>query len=278
MNFSLDSDSIFGRIEMSNLETLKLQIAILSKVFRSGKTTVKALEGINLDISSGEFVSVVGTSGCGKTTFLRIIAGLENYFDGDIRLEGKKITGPGIDKGVIFQEHRLLPWLTIEENVAFGLSGKNKKNKKEIINRYLKLVGLEGFEKAYPRQLSGGMAQRVAIARSLVNKPEVLLLDEPLGALDALTRIHMQKELEKIWRKEKITMIMITHDVEEAVSLSDKIVIMSCRPGTIKRIVEVPLSRPRNRTSADFVNIKEAVLREFHLQAENYFSYDGIVI
>lgn len=258
---------------MNHLQTIKLEINDLTKVFNGSKISVTALDKINLDIVSGEFVSIIGTSGCGKTTLLRIIAGLENDFKGDIRLEGKGIKGPSIDKGVVFQEHRLLPWLSVEENVGFGLKKQNKNEKKEIIKKYLTLVGLEKFKKAYPGQLSGGMAQRAAIARALVNKPKVLLLDEPLGALDALTRIYMQQELEKIWKQEGITTIMVTHDIDEAICLSDKVVIISCRPGKIKRIIPVSLSRPRDRDSLEFISIKEEVLKEFHLQAEHYFSY-----
>jgi ABC-type nitrate/sulfonate/bicarbonate transport system ATPase subunit len=166
-----------------------------------------------------------------------------------------------------------MPWLTVEENVGFGLNGRKSIDRKKIIQEHIDLVGLKGFEKTYPYQLSGGMAQRVAIARALVNRPEILLLDEPLGALDALTRMYMQQELEKIWEREGIAMIMVTHDIEEAIYLGDKVVIISCRPGKIKRIIPVPLPRPRDRDSSEFIRIKEEVFKEFHLQAEHLFSY-----
>lgn len=258
---------------MSTKTTEKLQVSNLGKVYKGNKISVPALEDVNLSIAEGEFVSIIGTSGCGKTTLLRIIAGLENDFGGSITLNGRSITGPGIDRAVIFQDHRLLPWYTIEQNVSFGLKGKDDSAKKETVARYLRLVGLSGFEKAYPGQVSGGMAQRAAIARGLVGKPELLLLDEPLGALDALTRMYMQQELEKIWQTEQSTMIMVTHDIEEAIYLSDKIVVMSNRPGTIKRIIPVPLARPRDRASFDLLKIKEEVLKEFHLESPHIFSY-----
>lgn len=257
-------------------QTGTLEINNLNKRFKVNGDATAVLENINLTVKAGEFVSIIGPSGCGKTTLLRLIIGLENSYEGDILLDGKRITGPGLNRGVVFQDHRLLPWLTVERNVGLGLEGKRSGNgnRKQIIQEHLDLVGLHGFEKAHPGQLSGGMAQRAAIARALVNQPEILLLDEPLGALDALTRMYMQQELEKIWlRDKKVTMIMITHDVEEAVYLSDKVVIMSSRPGTIKKIIPIPLARPRDRASYDFVKLKEEILEEFQLHAEKYFSY-----
>jgi ABC-type nitrate/sulfonate/bicarbonate transport system ATPase subunit len=253
-----------------------LEIKNLNKRFKVNGDATPVLDNINLNVKAGEFVSIIGPSGCGKTTLLRLIIGLENSYEGDILLDGKRIKGPGLNRGVVFQDHRLLPWLTIERNVGLGLEGKRNGNgdRKQIVQEHLELVGLQGFEKSHPSQLSGGMAQRAAIARALVNQPEILLLDEPLGALDALTRMYMQQELEKIWQREKkVTMIMITHDVEEAVYLSDKVVIMSSRPGTIKRIIPIPLARPRDRASYDFVRLKEEILEEFQLHAEKYFSY-----
>lgn len=253
-----------------------LELVNLNKKFKVNGDATPILENINLTVKPGEFVTIIGPSGCGKTTLLRLITGLENSHEGDILLDGKRIKGPGLDRGVVFQDHRLLPWLTVERNVGLGLEGKGNGNGKssQIVQEHLELVGLKGFEKAYPAQLSGGMAQRAAIARSLVNRPELLLLDEPLGALDALTRMYMQKELEKIWQREAgVTMIMITHDVEEAVYLSDKVVIMSSRPGTIKKIIPVDLPRPRDRAAYDFMKLKDEILAEFHLHAEKVFSY-----
>ena len=258
---------------MSTAAKNKLTVNNLKKVFKTQTNDVIALEGVNLYIKDGEFVSIIGTSGCGKTTLLRIIAGLEDEYDGDITLNDKIITKPGTDRAVIFQDHRLFPWYSIEDNISFGSKEKDSPEKRERIKFYLNLVGLKGFEKVYPGQVSGGMAQRAAIARALLGKPDVLLLDEPLGALDALTRMYMQNELERIWKEESSTMIMVTHDIEEAIYLSDRIVIMSNRPGTIKRIVDIPLARPRNRASFDFIVIKEEVLKEFHLEAQDAFYY-----
>jgi sulfonate transport system ATP-binding protein len=253
-----------------------LQIKDLNKNFRVNGGVTPVLQDINLTVKKGEFVSIIGPSGCGKTTLLRLIIGIENSYQGAILLDGKQIKGPGLERGVVFQDHRLLPWLSVERNVGLGLEGKRSGNgdRSQIVRDHLELVGLTGYEKAYPGQLSGGMAQRAAIARALVNNPEILLLDEPLGALDALTRMYMQVELEKIWRREAgVTMIMITHDVEEAVYLSDKVVIMSSRPGTIKKIIPVDLARPRDRASSDFMQLKDEILEEFHLHAEKVFSY-----
>jgi len=259
---------------MSNTSIVGLEIQGLTKTFNTNKLAVTALDNVDLRIQKGQFVSIVGASGCGKTTLLRIIAGLEGEFTGNIDLEGDPVKGPSAEKGVVFQEHRLLPWLTIEENVGFGLVYRPSEERKSLVDRYLRLVGLAQFAKAYPNQLSGGMAQRAAIARSLVNRPKILLLDEPLGALDAMTRMYMQNELEKIWLEEQTTMVMVTHDVEEAIYLSDVVVLMSCRPGRVKQTIPITLPRPRRRDHPEFVAIKQALLDEFHLQAKEYFNYE----
>ena len=246
-----------------------LSINHLSKQYEirdKGKDkTLSVLEDINLTVSPGEFVSIVGSSGCGKSTLLRLIIGLEEEYRGDILLDGAPITGTSLERGIVFQEHRLFPWLTVEQNVGLGLLNAplSQQEKNASIQSHIELVGLKGFEKAHPYQLSGGMAQRVAIARALVNKPEILLLDEPFGALDALTRAHLQQELHRIWQAEGITMILVTHDVEEAVYLGDKVVVMEPRPGRIRRIVPVELAHPRDRGAFGFARVKEDVLREF---------------
>ncbi len=242
-----------------------LKIEGVSKRFKIEKGDIQVLDKIDLTVAPGEFVSLIGMSGCGKTTLLRLIAGLESDYEGSISIDGKRITRPSLDRGVVFQEPRLLPWLTVEENVSFGLTGRDKIRNREIAREHIELVGLRSFEKFYPAQLSGGMAQRAAIARALVNRPRLLLLDEPLGALDALTRIYMQKELQKIWAREKIAMFMITHDVDEAIYLGDKVVIMSNKPGRIRRVIPVDLPRPRDRDNPEFVRIKEYILGEFNL-------------
>lgn len=226
---------------------------------------LSVLQDITLAIAPGEFVSIVGSSGCGKSTLLRLIVGLEGGYQGHILLGGQPVTGTGLDRGIVFQEHRLFPWLTVEKNVALGLlnAGLTEGQQRATVREHIALVGLQGFEKAYPHQLSGGMSQRVAIARALVNRPDILLLDEPFGALDAMTRAHLQGELRRIWQQEGITMVLVTHDVEEAVYLGDRVVVMEPRPGRIRRTVPVPLAHPRERTSHAFTTVKDAVLREF---------------
>jgi sulfonate transport system ATP-binding protein len=240
-----------------------LLIKNLNKTFNVGGKPVQVLNNISLDIEKGEFVSIVGHSGCGKSTILKIVAGLVDFSEGQVYLGGKPIKGPGLERGMVFQDHRLLPWLTVWENIAFGLYEYRGKELKEVIGAHIKLVALSGFENAYPHQLSGGMAQRAAIARALVHNPDVLLLDEPFGALDALTRIQLQQEVLRIWGQEKTTMILVTHDIDEAIYLSDRVIVLSNRPARIQKIVEVELSRPRDRTSYDFSLIRKTIYREF---------------
>ncbi|SFZ74506.1 ABC transporter ATP-binding protein [Chitinimonas taiwanensis] len=243
----------------------KLRVRAVAKTYPGQDAPLQVLQDIHLDIRPGEFLSIVGSSGCGKSTLLRLIVGLENDYQGEILLDGQRITGTGLERGIVFQEHRLFPWLTVAQNVGLALENAtlSEADKQRTIAEHLDLVGLRGFESAYPYQLSGGMSQRVAIARGLVNRPEVLLLDEPFGALDALTRATLQDELRRIWQAEGITMILVTHDVEEAVYLSDRVVVLEPRPGRIKRIVEVDLPQPRQRTDAAFVAIKDDVLSDF---------------
>jgi sulfonate transport system ATP-binding protein len=251
----------------------KLVIENLSKSYTVQGEEVKALKKFNLTIGEGEFVSIVGSSGCGKSTLLRIIAGLETGYQGTVLLGKDRITGPGLDRGMVFQEHRLLPWLTVEKNVTFGLKGGKTDVNSKLVGEHLELVGLSGFSEAYPHQLSGGMAQRVAIARALVNQPELLLLDEPFGSLDALTKIQMQQEVLRIRDVEKTTMILVTHDIDEAIYLGDRVVVMSSRPGTIKRIIPVGMSRPRDRSSFEFAQIRKEIYHEFFSDAEAPFAY-----
>ena len=245
-----------------------LVIKDLFKSFEVNKEKVEILKDINLLVNKGEFITIVGHSGCGKSTLLKIIAGLLDYDSGQVELNEKIIKEPDIDRGMVFQEHRLFPWLTIKDNVALGLGNINPKERNKIVLEHLDLVSLNGFENAYPHQLSGGMSQRAAIARALVNNPKVLLLDEPFGALDALTRIQMQQEVLRIWKKEKTTMMLVTHDIDEAIFLGDRIVVMSSRPGTIEEIIEVDLPRPRDRGSVEFAALKKRVYSHFFKDTE----------
>ncbi len=247
-----------------------LTISHLSKQYEVKGQPLPVLDDISLDVGAGEFLSIVGTSGCGKSTLLRLIVGLEADYDGAIRLDGEPVVGTSLDRGIVFQEHRLFPWLTVYQNIALGLLNGSRANaglteaaKHQAVEAHIALVGLEGFEDAWPHQLSGGMSQRVAIARALVNRPQVLLLDEPFGALDALTRGHLQQELRRIWQAEGITMILVTHDVEEAIYLGERVVIMRPRPGRIGRIVPVELAQPRDRSAAAFTRTRDDVLSEF---------------
>jgi sulfonate transport system ATP-binding protein len=239
-----------------------LALSRVGKSFAAGAGAFVAVEDVSLSVSAGEFVAIVGASGCGKSTILRMIAGLEMPDRGEIRTGGKRIAGTGLDRGLVFQEPRLMPWLTVEQNIALALQNVpwSAEQRRAVIEEHIALVGLSGFAQAYPRQVSGGMAQRVAIARGLVARPEILLLDEPFGALDALTRVRLQGELQRIWQAESITMLLVTHDVEEAVFLADRVVVMSPRPGRISAIESVPLPRPRDRASPDFVALKSVIL------------------
>ena len=246
---------------MGTLETL--YIKNLDKTYHAENGDVHALANVNLTINPGEFISFVGSSGCGKSTLLRLIAGLETEFTGEITLGGNNLVGPSIDRGMVFQEARLFPWLTVENNISFGLVDENlsKEERKRIVNEHIELVNLQGFAKSFPHQLSGGMQQRVSIARALVNYPKILLLDEPFGALDAFTRLQMQQEFLRIWEIEKTTVLLVTHDVDEAIYLADKVVVLSSRPGTISKIINVNESRPRDRSSSAFTDIKREIYK-----------------
>ncbi|MEP7456445.1 ABC transporter ATP-binding protein [Phyllobacterium sp. SB3] len=239
-----------------------IHIKDVTRRFQVNGSTITALDNVSLDIAEGEFVTIVGASGCGKSTLLRLGAGLDTGHAGRIEHDGRAVTGPSLDRGIVFQEPRLFPWLTVERNVALGLQNSSFGNaeKRQLVADQIELVGLTGFEKAYPHQLSGGMAQRAGIARGLVNRPDVLFLDEPFGALDAITKARLQGELQDIWAREQITMILVTHDVDEAVYLGDRVVVMSPRPGRIQEIAAVDLPHPRERTSNQLAHIRNHVL------------------
>jgi len=231
---------------------------------------VEALKDIDLDIRPGEFISIIGPSGCGKTTLLRLIAGLDKPQSGELSIDGKRITDVDPERGYVFQQGGLFPWLTVENNIAYGLKARKiYKQKKNDIGKYISMVGLEGFERSYPHQISGGMAQRVAIARALINEPKALLLDEPMGALDSFTRSDLQDKLLELWQQNKTTMILVTHDIDEAIYLSDRIVIMTPRPGRISQIIDVDLPRPRHRGAPDFLTMRRQILELFELAQAN---------
>lgn len=232
----------------------------INKTFRSAGSVTHVLSELKLALAQGEIVSVIGPSGCGKSTLLKIVAGLDSDFEGEVLVEGERVLRPSRDKGFIFQEHRLFPWLNVEQNIAADLSLRDPAVRRGV-NGLIRMVQLEGFEKAYPKQLSGGMAQRVAIARALLREPKVLLLDEPFGALDAFTRSRMQEALLDIWRQQKTTMLFVTHDIDEALYLSHRIAVMEAKPGRIKAIVPVELLFPRERTGNAFQNLRTMVLR-----------------
>ena len=250
-----------------NLIKLKIDNVVKEYEGRNGKTV--ALNGVNLDIKENEFICVVGPSGCGKSTLLNIIAGLHEPTSGAAYLDGKKIEGTGVERGVVFQQYALFPWRTVLKNVMFPLEMKKtpKEEAEKIALKYIKAVGLEGFENSYPKELSGGMKQRVAIARAYAADPEVLLLDEPFGALDAQTRVQLQTELLETWQKEKKTCFFITHDVDEAIILAQRVIIMSARPGRIKKIVDVDIPYPRTqatKTEPRFLELKTEVWNEVY--------------
>jgi len=243
----------------------KLIIHDLSVVFRRRRGgEVVAVDALSLTVHDKEFVCIVGPSGCGKSTLLRVIAGLSRPQTGEVTLDGERVTAPGADRGMVFQSYTLFPWLTVQGNVEFGprLSGRSPEECAQVAHRYIDLVGLAGFEHAYPKELSGGMQQRAAIARSLANDPEILLMDEPLGALDAQTRSLMQELLLRVWEQTHKTVLFVTHDIEEAILLADRIYVMTARPGRIKHEVRVPLPRPRTVAVLDsdgFIRLRREI-------------------
>lgn len=224
--------------------------------------TVNALNGVDLEIEKGDFVCLIGPSGCGKSTMLRLLAGLDVPTEGSIYIDGSKVTRPDHDRGLVFQDPNLFPWLNIYDNISFGLKVRKLfKERKNDVDEFIELVGLKGFEKSFPHQLSGGMCQRASLARALIGHPKALLLDEPLGALDAFTRMNMQDELLRIKSEKKMTMIMVTHDVDEAVYLADKIVVMTPRPAKIEDVIDVRLSQPRDRNNPEFIRLRSKILK-----------------
>jgi len=250
---------------------LRIEDVTLRFLPKGGKP-VTALDRISLDVAEEEFSVIVGPSGCGKSSLLRLVAGLIEPSAGMISLDGKVVTRPGRDRGMVFQSYTLFPWLTVQDNVEFGLKlgGMALAERKRIAKRYIEQVGLDGFEKSYPKQLSGGMMQRVALARALANDPEILLMDEPFGALDSQTRSLMQELLLNIWEQSHKTVLFITHDIDEAILLGDRVHVMTARPGRIKEVVEIDIARPRKvdvLTSTEFIAIKRRIMALIHDEA-----------
>jgi NitT/TauT family transport system ATP-binding protein len=251
-----------------------IQVTDVTKVYVTARGRTVSLDNVSLDVAEGEFITLVGPSGCGKSTMLNLIGGLLEPTSGDVLVHGDAVRGPSPDRGVIFQQYALFPWLTALQNVEFGLrlQGLRKAERQEKAMHYLDLVGIADFANALPKELSGGMKQRCAIARAYAVNPSVLLMDEPFGALDALTRVQMQDELLSTWQKERRTIVFITHDVDEAVYLASRVVVMSPRPGRISEIIDVPLPYPRTeelRLSPEFASIRARVWRGVHHRDEN---------
>lgn len=228
-------------------------------------TSRLALGDISFSIAAGELVSLVGPSGCGKSTLLRLIAGLDVPDSGELLVDNEKIAGPSAERGLVFQDPNLFPWLTVRRNIEAGLVARGMlREKRDEVGEFMRLVGLEGFANAYPHHLSGGMAQRVALARALINHPKVLLLDEPLGALDAFTRMRMQDEVLRLWQNRRTTMLLVTHDIDEAIYMCDRILIMTPTPGRLDREIDVNLERPRDRTGDSFLRFRREILEHLH--------------
>ena len=230
----------------------------------------QVLDGVSFSLAAGELVSLIGPSGCGKSTLLRLIAGLDSIDKGDLRIGPDPITAPNAERGLVFQDPNLFPWLTVRRNIQAGLVARGVfPEKKTEVDQFMRLVGLEAFANVYPHHLSGGMAQRAALARALINHPKILLLDEPLGALDAFTRMRMQDEVLRLWQARGTTMLLVTHDIDEAIYMSDRIMIMTPRPGRIERTIPVELARPRQRDSQDFLRLRSDILNFLHFAGKS---------
>jgi len=242
------NNEVKDRFTRMKKRPVTLEVKNLNKEFITPEGSVTALKNINFETYKREFVCVIGPSGCGKSTLIRILAGLETPSSGDVLLDGKIVNGPGPDRGMVFQGYTLFPWLTVKKNVMFGLemSGRGKRVSEEQALQWIDLVGLSNFSNSYPHQLSGGMKQRVAIARALANQPRILLMDEPFGALDAQTRAKMQSYLHEIWKNIDVTILFITHDLDEAVYLADRVLVLKAHPGEVQEVIEVPVPQPRS--------------------------------
>ncbi len=269
------SPEVAARFDRINQRPVTLEVRGLRRTFRTPEGTERVVfDGLDLDVHRREFITVIGPSGCGKSTFIRIVAGLDEASGGVIRLNGEAIAGPGPDRGMVFQGYTLFPWLSVKKNVMFGLrlKGMSENSAEESARSWLHMVGLGAFENAYPHQLSGGMKQRVAIARALANEPRILIMDEPFGALDAQTRAQMQMHLLQIWKKVDVTILFITHDLDEAVLLSDRILVLGCNPGGMRELIRNPVPRPRSFAqflSPEFLSVKARLETLIHPPAEH---------
>jgi len=243
----------------------KLAIRGLSMTFRGELDDVRVLEDLALDVREGEFVCILGPSGCGKSTLLNIVAGFLPPKAGSVRIDGEEVRGPDPRRIFVFQERGVFPWLTVEGNIGFGLGRLSRAERERRVAHYVQLVGLKGFEKAYPHELSGGMKQRAEVARALAVDPDMLYLDEPFGALDSITRLVMRGELLRIWQTEKKTILFVTHDIEESVQLADRVVVLSARPARIRRIVEIDLPHPRDLSSRRYLELRDGIFEEIGL-------------
>ena len=255
-------------VAVAEIDAASLVVRDVKKGFPAPENLLsrrQVLDGISFSLAAGELVSLVGPSGCGKSTLLRLIAGLDSTDEGELLVGSEPISAPNAERGLVFQDPNLFPWLTVRRNIQAGLVARGVLHeKKEEVDQFMRLVGLETFANVYPHHLSGGMAQRAALARALINHPKVLLLDEPLGALDAFTRMRMQDEVLRLWQARRTTMLLVTHDIDEAIYMSDRIMIMTPRPGRIERVIEVTLNRPRQRDSADFLRLRSDILNFLH--------------
>ena len=243
----------------------KLSAENIDMVFKGDGKPISVLENIQLEVAEGEFLCLLGPSGCGKSTLLSILAGFLSPTRGEVNIDGEPVRGPDPRRIFVFQERGVFPWLTVEGNVAFGLFKLTRSEREQRVRHYIRMVGLEGFEKAYPHELSGGMKQRLEVARALAVKPDMLFLDEPFGALDSITRLTMRSELLRIWEAERKTIVFVTHDIDEAVQLADRVVVLSARPARIQQIVNIDIAHPRDISSARYLELRDGIFQQIGL-------------
>ncbi|HEX6642026.1 MAG TPA: ABC transporter ATP-binding protein [Thermoanaerobaculia bacterium] len=244
---------------------MKVHFSHIGKTFGPAGNNIRVLDDINLDVVEGEFVCLLGPSGCGKSTLLNIVGGFLQPTEGEVRIDGERVTAPDPRRIFVFQERGVFPWLTVEENIGFGLFRQSESEKRSRVAHYVQMVGLRGFEQSYPRELSGGMKQRLEVARALAVDPDVLYLDEPFGALDSITRLQMRRELLRIWQAERKTILFVTHDIEESVQLADRVVVLSARPGRVRRIVDIDIPHPRDLSDPRYIALRDEIFGEIGL-------------